>query len=277
QVKSPEGFLLNDIYNKNWRGSLVLDSLHTGQIGIQSADTVYFFDQSKIYEVSKDQKKRIKDRFRLGIDLGFTRAKSENTLALSAGLNSRYRTRRWDTSLDYQDYAAAIGEALVSRTSVDYNLSYIFKREWFLNGKASLFSSTEQNLDLRKVFSAGVGKNFIHREDKIFSLMAGIVANNERFSFTQEEFSSTEATLASHLSGRFWEKLDFNLDWSIFPSFTEPGRVRNTIDTDLKYLFLNHFNIGIHYVLNLDNNPPIESENRDFLLEVKFGWTFQKR
>lgn len=276
-LRSPEGFLVNDVLNQNWRGQLILDSTQVNLIGIQTKDSLYFFDQKDIYEITKDEKKRFKDRFRLGIDLGFARAKSENALSLSAGLHSRYRTRRWDTSLDYQDYASVIGETLVSRTSLDYNLAYIFKREWFVNGKASLFSSTEQSLDLRRVFSAGLGKNLIHREDKILSLMGGVVSNRERFSFRSDEFSSLEGIFSSHLSGKFWDKVNLNLDWAVFPSFSESGRVRNTFDSSLSYLFLNHFNIGIHYVLNTDNRPPIETENRDFILVIKFGWTFQKR
>jgi hypothetical protein len=277
KLTSPDGFLLNDILNRNWRGNLILDSAYRDQVGIQTTDSLYFFSQRDIYQLTKDEPKRFKDHFRLGIDLGFARAKSENTLALSAGLTSRYRTRRWDTSLDYRDYAAAIGAELVARTSLDYNLSYIFNREWFLNGKYSLFSSTEQSLDLRRTFSFGLGKNLIHREEKILSIAGGIVSNREQFVFGSDQVSSTEATISSHLSGRFLEKVDLDLDWAVFPSLSQARRVRNTLDTSLKYRFLNHFNIGIHYVLNMDSDPPIESENQDFILEIKFGWTFQKR
>ena len=276
-VSSPERFLLNDIRNKNWRGELVLDSANQGRIGILTEDSIYFFRTKEIFELSKDERKKFKDRFKLGIDLGFTRAKSENSLSLSAGLSSRYRTRRWDTGLDYADYAAVIGPKLVARTSIDYNLSYILPKEWFFNGKAALFASTEQSLDSRKTLSLGAGKYLIHRENRVVSISSGIVSNQEKFTDNAQTFRSVEATIASHLSGRFWEKLDLKVDWGIFPSLSQAGRIRNTIDTDIKFLFLNHFNIGVHYVLNMDSDPPIESENRDFILEVKFGWTIQKR
>ncbi|WP_288369585.1 DUF481 domain-containing protein [uncultured Algoriphagus sp.] len=277
KLSSPEGFLLNDVLNRNWRGKLILDSIGQDQIGIETFDSLYFFNRKEIYLLAKDGKKHFKDHFRLGIDLGFARAKSENTLALSAGLSSRFRTRQWDTSLDYKDYAAVIGLQLVARTSVDYNLSYIFKREWFFNGKYSLFSSTEQSLDLRRTVSLGMGKNLIHREEKIWSITGGLVSNREKFTSIDNKFSSTELTFSNHLYGRFWEKVDLDLDWAIFPSLSQANRVRNTLDTSIKYLFLNHFNIGIHYVLNMDSDPPIESANRDFILEVKLGWTFHKR
>lgn len=277
KVSSPEGFLLNDIRNKNWRGQLILDSTHQDMVGIRMADSVYFFRQKDIYALGKDQKKRFKDRFKLGIDLGFTRAKSENSLSLSAGMYSRYRTRRWDTNFDFQNYAAIIGPTVVSRSSLTYNLSYILPKEWFFNGRYLLFSTTEQNLDLRRNFSLSMGRYLVHRDDKVFSLSGGLVSNREQYFDNPQVFKSVEGNLSTHLYGKFGENFDGMADWSFFPSLTEKGRIRNTLSLDLKYLFLNHFNIGIHYVLNTDSDPPLETENRDFILELKFGWTVHRR
>jgi len=277
KVSSPAGFLLNDIRNKNWRGQLILDSTNRGMVGIKTLDSVYFFKQKEIFELAKDQKKRFRDRFKLGIDLGFTRAKSENSLSLSAGMYSRYRTRRWDTNFDFQNYAAIIGPTVIGRSSFTYNLSYILPKEWFFNGRYLLFSTTEQNLDLRRNFSLSLGRFLVHREEKVFAMSGGLVSNREKYFDNPQVFQSVEGNLNTHLSGRFGENFEAITEWGFFPSLTEKGRIRNTLSLDWKYLFLNHFNIGIHYVLNTDSDPPLETENRDFILEVKFGWTIHRR
>ncbi|GAA0878898.1 hypothetical protein GCM10009119_18660 [Algoriphagus jejuensis] len=277
KVSSSEGFLLNDTKNKNWRGELVLDSANHGVVGIRTPDSLYFFDQKEVFELTKDQKKRFKDRFTLGINLGYIRAKTDNTLALSLGLNSRYRTRRWDTRLDYQDYGAAIAAEIVGRTSLDYSLAYILPKEWFVNGKANLFSSTEQRLDIRRTLTAGGGRYLIHREAKVLSFSGGVLSNHEVFTDNPQTFASVEGDLTSHFYGKIGGHVDLTTDWGLFPSFTDRGRVRNTLNLDLKYLFLSHFNVGIHYMLNTDNKPPLETSKRDYVFEVKLGWTLHKR
>ncbi|WP_339866440.1 DUF481 domain-containing protein [uncultured Algoriphagus sp.] len=276
-AKSSEGFLLNDIRNKNWRGNLVLDSLNNDLIGIKTADSVYFFEERDIFELSRDQKKKFKDKFKLGIDAGYTRAKSNNSMSLSLGLNTSFRTRRWDTGLEYKDYGAIVGLTIIGRTSFTYNLSYILPKEWFFNGKILLYSSTEQSLDQRRNFTLGLGKNLIYRRAQHLSVTTGLVSNYENYTNSPSEFKSTEGMFNANFNGRLFEHLDLTSDWTYFKSFDDRERFRNSLSLDVRYIFLNHFNIGIHYVLNTDSKPPVETSNRDYVFEVKFGWTLQRR
>ena len=276
-MKSSASYLLNDINNKNWRGQLELDSASSGLVGIRTADSVYYFPQKRIFEVSKDRRKRFKDRFKLGIDLGYTRAKTDNTLSLSVGLNARYKTRRWDTGLNYKDYAASVGSNIVARSNLDYDLAYIIPKEWFFNGKFSLFASTEQSLDLRRNFSLGLGKNLVHREERLLAISGGVVSNKEKYTDNPAYFKSVEAMMNARFNGKFTDRLQLVADWGFFPSLTERSRVRNNINLDIKYIFLHHFNFGISYVLNTDNKPPLETGTSDYVFAVKFGWTFQRQ
>ena len=276
-VKSTEGFLLNDIRNKNWRGNLVLDSLSKNLIGIKTTDSVYYFESRDIFELTKDNKKKFRDMFKLGIDAGYTRAKSNNSVSLSLGLNTSFRTRRWDTSLEYKDYAASIGASIIGRTSLGYNLSYILLNEWFFNGKMLLYSSTEQSLDIRRNFTLGFGKNLIYRRAQSLSVTTGLVSNYEKYTNSENEFNSTEGMFNTRFSGRVVEHLELTADWTYFKSFDDRERSRNSLSFDVRYIFLSHFNIGLHYVLNTDSKPPVETAKRDYVFEVKLGWTLQKR
>ncbi|PZX48442.1 uncharacterized protein DUF481 [Algoriphagus chordae] len=276
-VTSSEDFLLNDIRNKNWKGSLVLDSLSNNLIGIKTPDTVYFFEPKEIFELTKDQKKKFKDKFKLGIDAGYTRAKSNSSLSLSLGLTASYRTRRWDTGLEYKDYGAIVDLTVIGRTSLAYNLSYILPKEWFFNGKILLYSSTEQSLDLRRNFTLGLGKNLIYRRAQHLSVTTGLVSNYENYSTSPDDFNSTEGMFNLNFNGRVIEHLELTSDWTFFKSFNDRERYRNSISLDIRYIFLHHFNIGIHYVLNTDSKPPVETAKRDYVFEMKLGWTLQKR
>lgn len=216
-IKSSASYLLNDINNKNWRGQLELDSASRGLVGIRTVDSVYYFPQKRIFEVSKDRRKRFKDRFKLGVDLGYTRAKTDNTLSLSVGLNARYKTRRWDTGLDYKDYAASVGSNIVARSNLDYDLAYIIPNEWFFNGKYSLFASTEQSLDVRRNFSLGVGKNLVHREERLVAISGGVVSNKEKYTDNPAYFKSVEAMMNARFNGKFTDRLHIVADWGFFP------------------------------------------------------------
>ena len=276
-IGSVDNFLINDIKNRNWIGQLVFDSIQSNKIGLKLEDSVIFFPQKQIFEITKNEKKKFKDGFRLGINLGYSQAKTDNTIALSLGLISRYKTRRWDTGLDYQDFASAVGPNIVTRTSLDYNLSYLLPLDWFVNGKASLFSSSEQDLDLRRTYSFGFGKYLIHRESQSLNFSAGLVSNKEQYLDNLQTFTSTEATFATHWNGGITDNLRVILDWAIFPSLSQESRVRNNLKANLIYTFLNHFNIGLNYVLNTDNSPPLETEKTDYIFEIKLGWTLQKQ
>ncbi|OOG70452.1 DUF481 domain-containing protein [Algoriphagus sp. A40] len=276
RIQSASRFVLNDVGNKNWRGALAVDTLHSGQIGIAGADSVVFFSSRRVFDVNEDKPRKFKDGLKVSLDFGINRIKADNSLSANLGINSAYRSRRWVFEADYSAFSNSVDTVLNYWRNGIFSASYVLSKEWFVTSKLNLYSSSEQSLKLRRNIFAGLGKIFIHRSDEILSVSAGIMSNSERYTTSETNFSSSESFLSAHYNGKIVERWESVLDASIFPGLSESGRVRTNLNLDIKYKFLNHFYLGLRYTLNTDNQPQVEAAQSDYVFAVKFGWSLKK-
>ncbi|WP_111668736.1 DUF481 domain-containing protein [Algoriphagus litoralis] len=276
QIKSSKQFLVNDVKNRDWKGSLVFDSLHRGQYGIQTSDTILFFKTKEVFGVSEIKKNKLTDHLNLGLDFGINRIKADNSISANLGVNAIYKTRRWVFQGDYSAFSSAVDSVSNYWRNGILAGTYVFPKEWFVTSKLNLYTSTEQSLDLRRNVFLGVGKIFIHRSDESLSLSGGVVTNREIYTTSSSVFSSSESFVSAHYNGKFSDRWESILDANLFPSLSETGRIRSNLGLDIKYKFLNHFYLGLRYTLNTDNQPQVEAAKTDYVFSVKFGWSLKK-
>jgi putative salt-induced outer membrane protein YdiY len=276
RISSTNSYVLNDIKNKNWKGALVLDTLQSGQLGIQTKDSVRFFKPREVFEIGEDKKKTLKDKLTLSLDFGINRIKASNSLSANLGVNAGFRTRRWDIVADYSAYSVEVSDVLNYWRNGSFATSYILPKDWFILGKYNLYTSTEQSLDIRRNFFLGWGKIFVNQIDQSFNLSLGVVSNREKYFEVDEVFTSTESFLKAYYFGKIGDNWEAKTDVSLFPSLSQSGRFRSNLNFNLNYKFLNHFKLGIRYTLNTDNQPQVEAAKSDYVFAINFGWTLKK-
>jgi hypothetical protein len=276
KISSPHQYVVNDVKNKNWKGTLTLDTLHRGVLGLKLPDTVIFFTPKQVFDVAEDKPRAFKEGLRANLDFGINRIKAENSLSANLGINLSYSSRRWLVQADYSAFSNAVDTTLNYWRNGIFSVAYVLPREWFVTSKMNLYTSTEQSLDLRRNFFLGVGKIFIHRTEETLSLSGGFMSNRELYLTSNTLFNSTESYLSMHYNGKITNRWEAIFDGGVFPSLSQAGRVRSNLSMDLKYKFLNHFYLGLRYTLNTDSKPQVEASKSDYVFAIKFGWSLKK-
>ena len=215
-------------------------------------------------------------RFSASVSLGFNRTKNNNLHQFSSRLGLRYEQDSWNCSGFFdmvtssrdntQDFSRIHGLVLAH---------YYLKHDWFLIAYTDLLSNEEQQLQLRSVLSAGIGKFVLHNNRARLNFSGGGVINSERFKEGIESNRSQELFVGGLLDM-------FNVgDFSIFaklllyPSISERGRFRSDFKLDLRYNLIFSFYVKLGYTLNYDNQPVEGASETDYVLQTALGWHFK--
>jgi hypothetical protein len=216
------------------------------------------------------------------LDVGLTLAKANQATTFSLSGMAEYRGPQLGTQLKVDSYAQ--GQETVPTTTRNYarqSLSWYLPHRWSVVG---LFQA-EQNdeLDLDHRYTGGFGMNRVLRQTNRMELSvgAGLVATQEQFSSEAGTTSDTslEGLLVANWSAFRFDspKLDFSTGLSLFPSFSQAGRVRGQLELRFKYELFKDFLAGILFTDTFDSQPPDEnaSEN-DYVTTLTIGWSYRR-
>ena len=214
--------------------------------------------------------------FSASVSLGFNRTKNSNLRQFSSRLSLRYEHDSWNC-LGFFDMVTSSRDNTedFSRIHGLVLAHYYLKNDWLLVAYTDLLSNEEQQLQLRSVLSAGIGKFVIHNNRARLKFSGGAVINSEKFKEGIESNRSQEVFLGGLLDM-------FNVgDFSIFaklllyPGISESGRLRSDFKFDLKYNLIFSFYVKLGYTLNYDNQPVEGASETDYVLQTALGWIFK--
>jgi hypothetical protein len=217
-------------------------------------------------------------RLKAYLDVGFTLAKSNKAVTLSADGGFAYRGERIGVSLDlesyYQDDANNVG---VSRGTAKVVGEYYLTR-WRAVALAGAEHNDELDLKLRLSLGAGAGYSAVQTNSMVLQLQAGLVAN-------REEYVGIDPTwnLEGYVYGG-WDvfrydtpKLDLGVSLTIYPGLTDWGRVRGDFTLRVKYEVFKDFNAGLNFSFNFDTRPPESAASKtDYLATFTIGWSYRR-
>jgi putative salt-induced outer membrane protein YdiY len=215
-------------------------------------------------------------RFSATVSIGFNRTKNNNLRQFSSRLGLRYEQDSWN-SLGFFDMVTSSRNNTedFSRIHGLILAHYYLKQDWFLIAYTDLLSNEEQQLQLRSVISAGIGKFLVYNNRARLNFSGGGVINSETFKEGIESNRSQELFLGGLLDM-------FNVgDFSIFaklllyPGISESGRFRSDFKFDLKYNLILSFYVKLGYTLNYDNQPVEGASETDYVLQTTLGWHFK--
>jgi hypothetical protein len=116
-------------------------------------------------------------------------------------------------------------------------------------------TNSELQLDLRTSFGAGGGK-FLIRSNKTSLYLAGGLQGNKEESRGNIQYN-LDAMIASNYSVYIYDfpEVSFNLSADVLPSLTDRGRVRTSIDSNLKWEIFNDFYLKWTFYYTYDSRP----------------------
>jgi small nuclear ribonucleoprotein (snRNP)-like protein len=225
--------------------------------------------------------KQIKTEFwrnlNASLSVGFNFTKANNLSQYSVRSNVDYRARRWSGFARY-NHIVSSQDNTPTTERLDANLvyNYFLERNWFLVGEVNWLSNTIQNVNLRTVTKAGLGRYLVQNNSLYWGLQTGLTFNNESFSNLGESITNNSSEAFLGTEAKFYNIGDLNLSTRIvvYPSLTESGRWRSDFNFDVRYDLPLDFFINFGVSLNYDNQPVLGGDATDYVFQTTVGWSF---
>ncbi len=271
-IKTAKRFKLFSRKGFLYIGRLQLDTLNGKAVMSVIADSTLQLNKDEIVEINRFENQKLSDKLALRADIGYTQIKANKSIQMSLGFNAAYTAKRWLLNLDYFSYGAMVDTVSNGRGSLGLGVKYIFPGNWFIVGQGNFFSSTEQNIDLRKTALLGLGNFLIRRDKNLLYINAGGTFNDEKFTTSAEKFKSSEIFGNIHSELYLVRGIDILNELILYQSLSEAGRFRVYFNSDIRLNFVRHFSFGLGGTLNTDSKPPVASNKTDYILNIKLGW-----
>ncbi|HET9951188.1 MAG TPA: DUF481 domain-containing protein [Candidatus Eisenbacteria bacterium] len=221
-------------------------------------------------------------RVKAYLDLGFTLAKANRATTFTVSGKVDYRSTTFGSALAVDSYVQ--GQESVPTTTRN---TLRQSASWYLDGRwsAGELAQLEQNeeLDLDHRITAGGAMNRVLGQSNQMELVvgAGLVVSQEQFSSTTggSDQTSVEGLLMAQWEAFRFDSptLDFGTGLSVFPSFSQGGRVRGQAEFRLEYELFNDFNTGIRFTDTFDSRPLEETAAKnDYVATFTIGWSYRR-
>ncbi len=212
------------------------------------------------------------------IDYGFTLESEDRQTQSSLGAKAEYLGERNSVTLNLTSTLnRQRNDAGTSRNSVAFDYSRRISENWSAIFLSNLLTSSQQKLDLRTSFGAGVSRTLIRTANTRSFVSGGLLLNRERYSpetGLQPFSNAAEAWLGVGFT-HFRFKV-FELDTGLFayPNLTTRGRVRLSSLSNLRWELVKNLYWNLRIYENFDSHPPIVAPKNDFGVTTSLGWTF---
>ena len=144
-------------------------------------------------------------------------------------------------------------------------------------GLFSALKSNQQDLDLRTTYGGGFGRRLVRTSKTALYVIGGGVYTHESYfpqAVPEPIRNNGEALLGFEFSTFRFKTLDINSQASLFPSLSDPGRVRFSSQSNLNIEIVRNFYWSLQVYENYDSRPPVNAPKNDSGVTTSLGWKF---
>jgi len=224
----------------------------------------------------REMQRSIVGRLNLSLDAGITFTSANDLVQTNFSLTVDFQKPKYSGQLDLiSSFSGEPGDTNTSRHELELTAARVLSRKWEVVGLLDFLKDKEQELDLRTTAGGGISRTIVKTNRTFFAVLGGIV-------YTAEDYSA-EANLdrnnAEILSGMNFSTYRFrgselNITFLIYPSLSDPGRVRMDLDSDWKWEIVKDLYWKVSVINNFDSRPPANGINNNLSLTSSVGWTF---
>lgn len=273
-VRAPERFEVETADGRRYYGQLQPAS--AGKLGVLLADRVDELDLWSVVRL-RPIKQRFWRRLDGSINLGATYSQSSGVAqgTLNTSVMARRPTFESSTSLS----VTLTRQPDVPRTSrgvLTVGYSKLLANRWFIPGTGRFEQNSDLGLRLRSALGIGVGRFLIQTNRSRLTAAGGAIVNRES-PYSGDTTINVEAALATGYSFFTYDtpKTSITTNVAVFPSLSNPGRIRSELDVNVQREIVKDFTIGVIAYNSSDNRPPEEgAAKNDFGFTLSVGWAF---
>ncbi|MCI0451670.1 MAG: DUF481 domain-containing protein [Candidatus Latescibacteria bacterium] len=212
------------------------------------------------------------------INVGYNYTQSNNLGQLTADV---YVVRKTEIRLWALDFGSITtsqeDEETNRREDLTFSYNRLFEGPLFALASAAAQRNDELGLDLRVLFSSGIGANLVQSNHNDLLAALGLSVNREWSDAVADNDYNLEAFLGvQHSVFRYdYPKTDVTTEAVVYPGLTTWGRVRAEIDISASREVVKDFTIVLSFYDSYDSDPsdPTAAKN-DYGLVTSLGWTF---
>jgi hypothetical protein len=211
------------------------------------------------------------------ISLGFSYTKSNSLGQLTSDIYVVRRTAIRVVSLDVSSITTAQeGEATQRREDATLSYARLFEGPLFAIASAAAQTNDELGLDLRALFSAGMGANLIQSNHNDLMAALGLSVNREWSDVSDDSYNLEAFASVQHSVFRYdYPKTDVTSEITVYPGLSTWGRVRAEIDISASREVVKDFTVVLSFYDSYDSDPlDPASDKNDYGLVMSLGWTF---
>jgi putative salt-induced outer membrane protein YdiY len=282
-VESTQKFVVADKAGKRYTGSLQSTAVQDSEkpeepqvevTGPSASEVISTTDVVQIHRTDTTFWQNLHG----GMDAGLNFSKQQNRTQYNFQSNAAFERTKWLANANYESSFSGGGGISDLRNDLGMNITrqLLSPRNFYL-GLADFLQSNEQQLDLRTTLGGGLGHMYSYTNHSFVAAFAGADWNRERYSAaatTGRAGESAEAVLGTQLNFFRFKTTNILADARLYPSLTDPGRVRFDLNTSLKLRLAKDLYWKFGYYLNFDSRPPENLPKSDYGSTSSLGWTF---
>jgi putative salt-induced outer membrane protein YdiY len=164
-----------------------------------------------------------------------------------------------------------------NRLTLDSQYARMLTNRWLAAGLFSLLKSNQQDLELRTTYGGGVGRKLVQTDKTSLTAVGGIAYSHESYVpqvGTQPVQNNAESLFGLTFSTFRFKTLNLNSQTFLFPSLSDPGRVRISSQSNLRIELIRNFYWNFQLYENYDSRPPVTAPKNDLGITTSVGWTF---
>jgi hypothetical protein len=211
------------------------------------------------------------------IDYGFSYTSGNSQYQTQLTVSTIYNGEGYVAGADMSSVFSGQSEGESTRRNT-FNGKYwkLFTKRWFYGGLVEVLSSDQQSLDLRTALAGAVGRTMVQTSRTSLSVFGGIAVARERYSTEQPQSRTTtaESVVGLDFSTFRFRSLDINSRLLVWPSLTDPGRVRMGLNSNFRIELVKDLFWNLNLYENFDSRPLVNANRNDLGITTSFGWKF---
>ena len=210
-----------------------------------------------------------------GIEFGFAFTKANKAVNYNLVTRLDYRASAFIFSFNWTSFLQTQTDAeTTKRNDLNFSVSRLLPKRWFLTGFGSVQQNQELQLDLRGTLAVGGGRDFIQSNRVTWSALLGFGGSREDYTGL-EPARTYQAILNTSFNWFTFGANDTDLaaNLSVLPILNQSGRWRVNFDTTFRQDVLGDFYLAFNFWDNFDSEPPVGGTNNDFGTSITVGWS----
>ncbi len=283
-IESAQSFVVADKAGNRYTGSVQSSAGGTpleelGELNVQVAgpSTRQVLASKEVVEIHQTET-TFWENLHGGMDAGLNFSKQQSRTQYNFQSNASFERTKWLATSSYESSFSGGGGLSDLRNDLRLNLiRQLLSPRNFYMGLTDFLQSDEQQLDLRATLGGGVGHMFRYTNNSFIVAFVGADWNRERYSSEAtvgRTGDSGEALLGTQINFFRFKTTNILADARVYPSLTDPGRVRFDLNTSLKLKLAKDLYWKFGYYLNFDSRPPQDLPKTDYGSTSSLGWTF---